>query len=191
MVEWFMLIASIILAVITGLYAWQTRKLVQINQAMLNISNIPKIQVFLTYGILSTDSITADLCITNIGTGIALDVKFSGNFSSFRSPLTNKTLEEWGVIRNGISQLGPGKQWSRPMYKLQKNKSNDLPVEILTVNVTYKDITEKEHAETFRLNFKHIESYTRTGDQTLVSIAESLLSIDKNLSEIKDQYYTN
>ncbi len=184
MVEWFLFISSIILAAITGLYVWQTRKLVQINQAMLNISNIPNVQVFLTYGILSADSKTVNVCIINMGTGTALDVKFSGNFSSFSSPLTNLTLAEWDILKNGISHLGPNGHWERPMYMWHTSTSDDLPVEILTGTITYTDITKNKYTETFRLNFKHIASYTRTGDQSTVSIANSLLSIDKHLSDI-------
>ena len=191
MVEWFMLISSVILAVITGVYAWQTRKVVTINHAMLNISNTPEIQVFLIPRRETIDMSTIDLCIYNIGTGFAFDLKFSGNFSSFHPSYGTHTLAECGIIRNGISHLGPDKKYQRPMYKLNGHNFVNLPNEILTMNVTYTGGTGRIHHRTFRLNFNHVDSYSRSVDPSIESIVVSLLSIDNNLSKIKDSINPN
>lgn len=186
MIEWFMLIASLILAVITGVYVLLTRKLVNIQQEMLKISNTPELNIFLTYGNMTVHSYTVDLCISNTGTGSALDLKFSGNFSSFKPKQGAHTLADWEIIRNGISHFGPGRHYQRAIYDVKEYNSIDLPTEILTMNIEYKDVTGKEYAKTFRLNFNHIESYLRTEDPSIGNINGSLLRIDNNLREIKN-----
>ena len=122
-----------------------------------------------------------DLCIQNIGTGVAFDVKLSGNFDSFQVQFDDKTLADWDIIKNGISFLGPNKRYQRVLYFLYEPEK--LPEEILTINVTYEDSRKNKHRKTYHLNFKKVESYPQMGDPSLESIADSLLRIEENMSE--------
>ena len=171
MMEWLTFITTLILAGITLWYVILTRQMVKISQEMLNVSNTPEVRVFLTSGMI-LDSITArNLCIQNIGTGFAFDIKFSGNFNSQQA--------ERRIIKDGISYLGPDKRYEIPTFSSYKSK--DPPENILTINVVYTDSTKKPHRKTFHLNFRKVEDYPQIGDPSLESIARSLRSINDNL----------
>ena len=181
MTEWLTFITTLILAGITLWYVILTRKMVKISQEMLKISNTPEVQVFLTPRIQAFELQTLDLCIQNIGTGFAFDIKFTGNFTSFHSEFDERSLADWDIMKKGISHLGPEKRYQRPIYWLTYPEK--LPEEILTINITYKDSAKKEQGKTFRLNFKKVESYPQMGDPSLESIADSLLCIEENMRE--------
>ena len=197
MVEWLMFISSLILAGITLAYVLLTRKLVKIQQEMLKLSNTPNLQVFLTESNRTTRSHSVDLCIYNNGTGTAYNLKLtvttysshpsdSASFvASFGASLGTQ-IAEWDIFKNGISHLGPDKRYQRPIYQVDKDKSVDLPSVTHTIVATYTDVTGKEHNHAFSIDYNQIDSYTRTENPSLESIAESLLSIDDNLSGIKD-----
>ena len=179
MVEWFMLISSLILAVITGVYAWQTRKLVKINQEMvkinqemLKLSNTPEVRVFLTPRLEVVGKTTLDLCIQNIGTGIAYNMKISGN-------LIGK-LADWDIIKNGVSHFGPDKRYQIILY--QNYEPGNMPEHIFTVHVTYEDSAKEKVSKSFPLDIRKVESYPQMGDPSFESIAESLKRIEGKLN---------
>ena len=182
MAEWLMVIVTLILVVITGVYVWLTWKMVKINQETLKISNTPEVRVFLTKSPQRSKLVTIDLCVQNIGTGFAFYIEFSGNFGSFQRGFTDDTLADLDIIKNGIHFLGPGKRYQIPIY--YDFKPEDLPDNILTANVTYEDPTKESHSKTYPLNFKHVESYPQIGDLSFDSITYSLQSIDDHLRRI-------
>ena len=193
MVEWLMFVSSLILAIITLVYVRLTSTLVKTQKEMLKISNTPAVEIFLTRIYISKTLYMIKLSTYNRGTGIAFDLKYSGNFSSFPPLFGDRILENLDVIRNGISHLGPGMEDAIPLYKVDENIPTNLPSEILAIELSYKDATGEEHniEEPFRLNFNHVDSYTQTAKPEIDNIARSLRSIDDNLSEIKDSINLN
>ena len=72
--------ATVVLVVVTILYLLETRKMRLTTQEMLRVSNTPDIQVSILWEYRTKKVSTYDLCIQNIGTGFAYNVKFSGSF---------------------------------------------------------------------------------------------------------------
>lgn len=134
-------IATGVLAVITYWYAKMTRKI-------LKASNKPEILVSLVPHEIYTNSIY--LCIQNVGTGFATDIKLTC-IPSFDPLLPgNRSLEEFGIFKQGIDYLGPGNKvqiflfWTHCLPK--------LPTQSLTITVNYKDCEPKNGIK-FLLDF--------------------------------------
>ena len=159
-------------------------------QEMLRVSNTPDIQVSILWEYRTKKVSTYDLCIQNIGTGFAYNVKFSGSFTSLRLPLFNEQLDDYEIIKNGISRLGPGKRYQFPLFWDFAFDGSELglPKEIYVVNVSYMDSAQNPKDGTFHLDFTKGGGYSQIDDPSLESIARSLQDIDYNLLEIKKKY---
>ena len=179
-------ITTLILVGITLWYVIETMKMRRTTQEMLRVSNTPEVQVSLQYQSHLLSVSTIDLCIQNIGTGFAHDVQFTGSLLSFRPQLDKQPLGEYGIIKNGISHLGPGKRYQIILLWLTEDKY--LPKEPLNVDITYMDPANNEQNKSCILDFKKIEGHTQLGDPSLDSIAFSLRFIQKDLSKIKNKY---
>ena len=94
-----MVISAFLLAGITWWYVHLTRQL-------LKVTHKPEILVYLCPSETYFNCI--NLCVQNVGTGLARDVKFTGNLSF--SPDNDLRLGEIGFIKKGIDYLGPGQK---------------------------------------------------------------------------------
>ena len=170
-------IATVVLVGITLYYVLETRKMRLTSQEMLKNANIPEIQVSLLKKSKSLGHFRIphlELCIQNIGTGFAYDVKFAGTFTSFHPEASDKVLREYEIIKNGISYLGPGKGYQLFLpFEITKN----VPKDPLSIDVTYKDSANAPYDKTFHLDFTKAEGYTQIGDPSIDSIASSLRGI--------------
>ena len=181
---------TFVFAGITFFYLLETRKIREINQEMLKVSNTPDIQVSLSSDYWISDISSINLCIENIGTGFAYNVRFGGSFTSFR--VTSKfILGETGVIKNGIRHLGPGKKYKIPVLFRVSEKNWDLPKEKMTAEVTYTDFAKNNINETFILDFSEAIGFTQLESQSLDSIAKPLRTISRNISNITRTYTSN
>ena len=156
------------LVCITVWYVYETRK-IRIN------ANYPKLQVSLLYVDDNWKQHTLNLCIQNIGTGFAYDLKFDGNLSSVK--FSYNTLADNKIMKNGISHLGPGKRCQIPLSSKYKGEELDSPEEPLSIDVNYEDSAKKKKKYKCCLYFTKVEDYTQIGDPSLESIAESLRRI--------------
>ena len=181
-------IATLVLVCITLWYVIETMRMRRTTQEMLKISNTPDVQVSIVWEYRSKKVSTYDLCIQNIGTGFAYDLKFSGNIISLRIPIFNERLDDYEIIKDGISVLGPGKRYQFPLFWRYDWGELDLPKEIYVVNVSYMDSAQNPKNGTFHLDFTKGGGYPQIDDPSLESIARSLQGIDYNLLEIKKKY---
>ena len=175
--------ATVFLVRVTNRYVKTTNRYVKIADETLRASNTPKVQVSLINQIQSYDIWTVDLCIQNIGTGFAYDIKFSGDLSSLYPQTGRESLAEYAIIKNGISHLGPGKRYQIPI--IWKPLNLDLPERTFDVGVTYIDSAGTPHKEEYCLDFTKNEGYTQIGDPSIEHIARSLAHIEKTLREIE------
>ena len=175
--------ATIVLAVITSRYVKATNRYVEIADETLRASDTPKVQVSLINRIQSYGIWTVDLCVQNIGTGFAYDIKFSGDLSSLYPQTGRESLAEYSIIKNGISHLGTGKRYQIPIIWQPLNL--DPPEKTFDVGVTYRDSAGTPHKEEYCLDFTKNEGYTQIGDPSIEHIARSLAHIDKTLREIE------
>ncbi len=133
--------ATVILAKITSRYAKTTDDILKANDK-------PEILIFLFPDERSAYSI--NLCIQNIGTGFASDVKFDGDLSFKPAPYYNLALKEIGIFKNGVNYLPPGKKIE--IFLFQTSVIPNLSVKSLNISVSYADPIEKRHEESFFLN---------------------------------------
>ena len=167
--------STVVLAIITLFYLLETRKMRLTTQEMLRVSNTPEVQVSLLYVDDNWKQHTLNLCIQNIGTGFAYNLKFDGNLSSVK--FSYDTLADNKIMKNGISHLGPGKRCQIPLSSKYKGEELDSPEEPLSIDVNYEDSAKKKKKYKCCLYFTKVEDYTQIGDPSLESIAESLRRI--------------
>ena len=175
-------IATLVLVCITLWYVIETMRMRRTTQEMLRASNTPVIQVSIVSGTFKIPDLY--LCIENIGTGFAYDVEFTGTITSFAIPSLfsqdeDTTLGENEIIKNGISHFGTGKRYHIPL--LWTYSEEYLPVEPLSLDVTYRDSTKKEKKGHFLLDFRKVEDFSSPGDPSLDRIAQSLRNLDQTL----------
>ena len=176
-------VATTVLVFITRKYVKATEQYARTADKMLRIANTPEVQVVLTSRSQAYNIWTIDLCVQNIGTGFAYDIKFSGDLLSLHPQRSNEPLSEYPIIKNGISFLGPGKRYQIPI--IWKSEKLDIPEGTFDVGVTYKDSAQEELDGKFRINFTQYEGYTQMGDPSIDNIDTSLQRIAQTLWEIK------
>ena len=140
--------ATIVLAWITWRYVRLTKEYVHLTGEILKASNKPEILVSLVPHEIYTNSIY--LCIQNVGTGFAADIKLTCD-PSFDSLLPdNRSLKEFGIFKKGIDYLGPGNKVQ--IFLFWTHCLPTLPTQSLTIAVNYKDCEPKNGIE-FLLDF--------------------------------------
>ena len=158
--------ATVILAKITSRYAETTDKI-------LKASNKPEILVSLVPHEIYTNTIY--LCIQNVGTGFATDIKLT-SVPSFAPLLPgNRSLEEFGIFKQGIDYLGPGNKVQ--IFLFWTHHLPTLPTQSLTITVNYKDCEPKNGIE-FLLDFTMWEGVGQQFTQL-----EPIAEIEKVLKE--------
>ena len=148
--------ATVVLAVITGYYVRLTNRLLKIT------TDTPKIAIYLED--INNDDFTM-LCVENIGTGPAYDVRFDGDFSLklYNSEQPEElALEDVGFLSLGIDYLQPG---GKRKCKIDiRSRLDTLKETPLKITVTYKDSKKKKSLNCFSLNFGELinSSYIAT-----------------------------
>jgi hypothetical protein len=136
-------IATLILVGITGWYVYLTRQ-------MLKVANTPVIRMF-----LHAREHDIFLCVENIGTGFARNIKFTGDLS-FKPTFSNnnsrdKPLKELEPFKSGIPYLGVGHKQKRIISGTQEFLS--LPKQAFDIIVTYNDLGIAKEKKTFSFEF--------------------------------------
>ena len=186
------IISTIVIAIATGAlvfvtrqYAKATERYAETTEKALKAADTPNIRVYLSQSSAGGTVYTLDLCIHNIGTGFAYDVKFTGDFLCFSPQFDNAPLAEYGIMRNGIDFFAPGKQ-CRIMLFLQY-KQQDLPQRAFNIVVDYRDSVGERHKSEFELDFTKVETYSQIHDPSLHSIAVSLRFIYEHFLNLKKE----
>ena len=132
----------------------------------LQAADMPEIAIFLDVDRMHTrpygDTI---MCIKNIGTGVAHDLKFSANQSFEIVP---------AFMYIGIKYLEPGRKIT---YQLKRKGRSSFPI-----SVTYRDSTQRRYDRSFYLNTLELD-HTVSGDE-LRRIANSLSEIKSVIDNI-------
>lgn len=170
-------IATIVLVSIIGYYAYLTRRLLKINDT-------PEIAVSLCPHEAHIHCVM--LCIENIGTGAARDIRFQTNLSF--KPDGERALEDVSFLRNGIGYLGPGQKREHFLVSII-DKLDDLKKTPIEIGVTYTDTLKKVYQCAFHLDFGENDGYARVGKPPLFEIAEAAQSIKRNLHHLTTGVY--
>lgn len=163
--------AIIVLVCIAAYYAYLTRRLLKINDA-------PEIAISLRPHEAYLPCVM--LCIQNIGTGAARDIRFQTDLSF--KPDGEKALEELGFLKNGIDYLGPGQKIEHFLVSVA-DRFDELKEEPLQISVTYTDSVKlkRKYERSFSLDFSEDEGLARIGKPPLFEIAEVTKQMQKDI----------
>ena len=165
--------ATIVLAIITWRYAETTDKI-------LRAANKPEVAVYLYPDEKRLTDIY--LYIENIGTGIACDVRFKGDFS-FVPPLDPimEPLSEFTMLKYGIDYLAPEKKFRTFLFMTPSVPH--IAGQSLDIIVEYKDSIGTEYEKNFVLEFSKWENFG--GDfierEPINEIADTLKGAEREL----------
>ena len=166
-------IFTAVLAFVTIVYVWLTSRI-------LRTMNQPEIMVSLrpheTYGYF------AILRVENVGTGVARNVRFTGDLS--RSFDGRTQLKEIGFVKNGIAVFGPGQNINHHFFGTLENPEAQKP-DPFELIVTYMDSSEHhQNRRIFPLNFSEYEGTATTAGSPLFEIVKTLKEIQKDLHKL-------
>ena len=165
--------ATAVLAIVTTIYVIFTFRI-------LRATNRPEIMVSLRPHEAYVD--LAMLWIENVGTGVARNVKFTGDFSFSFDGKTQ--LNDLGFLKDGIDVLGPGQKISHFLVSTLENP-DVLKLPGFELTVTYSDSSRKrQDKKIFHLNFGEYEGTTTIGGVPLFDIAKALKEMQKDLKKL-------
>ena len=145
-------IATAVLVVITGFYAWVTKKILEENQQMRLAFQKPIIAIYLHSAITRTGYTSVCLFVENIGVGPAYDVNFTTDFSF--SIGSNRTLADVRFLERGIRYLPPRKKRVHRLGNWSDAGFPEVMKKQLEITVTYKDSLAEKYEEHFCLDFR-------------------------------------
>ena len=178
-------IATVTLVFVTWQYAKATERYAKATEKALKAADTPNIRVYLSQSSVGSTVYTLDLCIHNIGTGFAYDVKFRGKLLTLRPQFGNIPLEVYSILLNGISHFAPGKQCRITLFFQSEQK--DLPQGIFDIVVYYMNSAGEKLENTFDIDFNKVEEYPQIADPSLHSIASSLRFIYGHFLDLKKE----
>ena len=145
--------SGLIVAIATVVLVGITWRYVRLTGFLLKATYKPQIFVSLRYKDFVSPSGAGTLhwqniCVKNIGAGLAREVRFGGDFS-FRTEISTP-LKEIGFIKNGIDALAPGQEMHERVF-IEFEPDEEYPPVLITV--AYKDSMGGDYKDEFTLDF--------------------------------------
>jgi hypothetical protein len=171
--SWAAFLATIILLVITHLQRKDNKKIIELNQKIIENEIKPNILVYLDYDKQRQGPFA--IIVENKGKGIAYDLKatLSKNIKMFN---TNDLLNDLEFFRNGVKNFMPNEK--REFLFKNIFKPNFIKFK---VNIEYKDIIGKEYESEFLLDTNEFKDIRIHSKDPLFEISDSLKEISKKL----------
>ncbi len=165
-------IAIVVLVVITGYYAYLTRK-------QLKASDTPEITISLRPHEVHVNLVM--LWLENIGTGAARNLQFVTSPSVVSS--LDIPFEKISFLKNGIAYFAPGRKIEQFLVNVT-GKFDELKRIPIEITVTYSDSVNHSHERTFHLDFGENEGFSQVDRPPLYEIAKATKEIQKDLRNI-------
>ena len=166
-------IATAVLAIIAVIYVIFTYRIVR-------ATNQPEIMVYLRPHEVDVNFVV--LWIENTGTGVAREVRFTGDLSLGFQSIT--PFKDIGFLKNGIDLLGPGQKIEHCLGSILENPEalKRAPFEI---TVTYSDsFANHEEKKIFHLNSREFIGVGTIGGSPPHEIAKATKEIQKDLHKL-------
>ena len=172
--SWAAFFATIILLIITYLQRKDNKKLIDLNQKIIENEIKPNILVYLDYDKQRQGPFA--IVFENKGKGVAYDLKvtLSKEIPIFNNK--NDLLNELEFFRNGVKNFMPNEK--REFLFKNIFKPNFIKFK---VNVEYKDIIGKEYESEFLLDTNEFKDIRIHSKDPLFEISDSLEEISKKL----------
>ena len=178
--NWLIAISAAIQAVATVVLVVFTIIYVKLTSRILRATNQPEITVSLRPHEANVNVVM--LWIENVGTGVARNVRFTGDLSlGFESKTPFKDIS---FPKNGIDVLGPGQKIDHCLGSILENPEalKRAPFEI---TVTYSDSSANhEEKKIFHLNSREFIGVGTIGGSPLYEIAKTAKEIQKDLHKL-------
>lgn len=173
------------LVLITGFYAWQTRRTVKVMSEANEANNRPVVSISLKDRVESVSFL--DLCITNAGNGLARNIKFKVSGDDIEINAYNaqgkQPISNYSVIKNGIKALAPKetrKYWLLSLMgrieELEKTKT------YIEISYTNND-GNKKYSDKFILDFPSLPE-GRLGNDPSYKVSKEIEKIRKQLENL-------
>ena len=145
--------AAAVLVVITGFYAWVTKKMLEENRQMRIDAQKPDIAIRLFSVANQLSHTFAHFNVENIGSGPARDIEFRDVPPIRIHP--GLPLEYFPFLRYGIGYLAPGEK--KTVHLGAKSQMNRNEIEH-KITVTYRDSRKTKYEDSFILDFRELWS---------------------------------
>ena len=178
--NWLNLNSGAITAIATAVLVFITAVYVYFTYRILRATNQPDITVYLRPHEASVNVVV--LWIENAGTGVARNVRFTGDLSLGFKSIT--LIKDIGFLKNGIDVLGPGQKIEHCLGSILENPEalERAPFEI---TVTYSRAWGYHQIKRiFHLNFHEFIGVGTIGGSPLYEIAKTTKEIQKNLHKL-------
>ena len=164
-----------------------TWKYVRLTKQILKATNNPQILMF-----LRKREQSIYLCIQNVGTGYAMDVRFIGNLSfkplSFKPEGGDLELKDIEPYKNGLDYLGSGQKFETLLFP-DPNSSYEKILDAIAVRTKkpleitaiYEDSTRTSYETHFKLDFSKWED-----DQHFVTLTNDVSEVAEVLENINN-----
>ena len=169
-------VLAAILVVITGVYAYLTRRQVLESKELREMTIRPTLVV--TAEIDETHINVINFRVENIGGGAARNIRLRTSREFMRG--NNRSLNELGLFKRGIPLLSPG----RKIETFLASALELLQQEPLEVTAEYEDATGRKIKETFLVDFAAFENLSRVGEAPLHTIAKSIEKLQKSIGNL-------
>ena len=169
-------VLAAILVVITGVYAYLTRRQVLESKELREMTIRPALVV--TAEIDETHINLINFRVENIGGGAARNIRLRTSREFMCG--NNRSLNELGLFKRRIPLLSPGRNietFLGSAFKLFQQ-------EPLEVTAEYEDATGRKIEETFLVDFAAFENLSRVGEAPLHTIAKSIEKLQKSIGNL-------
>ena len=172
-------ITTVILVIVTAIYAWYTKKIVEITIKNENKRNEPKIIAH-----LESDEDWLNLVylvIRNYGRSVAKNVTFNVNENI--ELIHDKKLSELRFFKNGVKYFTPHRIIKLPIISMV-GKGEGLFLKDIKLVIRYENDEGKQFVNESQLDFNALPEY-QIGKPPIYEIANSIKDIKKSLDQIK------
>ena len=162
---------------ITGIYVYLTWRLLKANDT-------PEIAISLRPHETHVNLVM--LCIENIGTGAAHNLRFVTKPASI--PCLDMPFEKIGFLNGGITYFEPGRKIEQFLVNVI-DKFDELRQTPIEMTVTYKDSVNHLYTRSFHLDFGENRGLTQIDRPPLFEIAKATKDIQRDLRNIATGIY--
>jgi hypothetical protein len=175
------LLFSFVVAGATVFYALLTRALVSETRRMREVQTEPVISISIEPSEHGLNFL--NLTIQNVGQGAARSIKLRAEPSFQRA--RGQFLGDLGLFKHGIKYLAPGQRITFFLTSVLDDvhgPAGDLSRLNFTVEVSYDSALGEHYAEAFPIHFESLEGLNTIGTPALISIADELKKIEREIS---------
>ena len=141
-------ISSLLVAIVTGVYVVLSWRLLQESKKMRILQNQPRVSI--TFEPEGHQINLIDLVIKNTGLGPASDLRF--RLQSDSEMIEGMPLSEVGLIKNGLSYLGPQQEFRFLLAILYAATKEQMEQPVI-ITVQYNDTFNTQYSNTFTIDF--------------------------------------